>query len=218
MEETEPSSGQFNWYCGVNATETLNDFAWDLHHTLYNACFTDYLYALPHLIFVILGILVMLILGCCTKLRKRKHPYLIQFPGHNTRWVFNFVFISLTLCELGESILTNVDVYHDMPSQPHLYVPAIMSLAAALLSMIYYNQMELWSKPHMMWLLLLYWMAALGVEIVRFINLNHDIDVDATLLRFDLSIAAIVMYSFYLILEVCVIMMKVNTFWFSYNF
>ncbi|XP_038067451.1 ATP-binding cassette sub-family C member 9-like [Patiria miniata] len=207
MDTTEASP--FDWYCGANATENLASFTFDLNHTLYNACFVDLVYTLPHLIFILLGILVLFVLRCCTSIRKEQHPYLVQFPGHNIRWVLNFVLLSLTVCELGEGILTDIDVYLDTPTIPRLYVPALLSLTAALLTMIYYNQMELWSRPHMSWVLLAYWLTALGVEIIRFLNLNHDEDVNYLILRYDLTIAAIVMYFLYLMLEVWVIISKI---------
>ncbi|XP_022081112.1 ATP-binding cassette sub-family C member 8-like isoform X2 [Acanthaster planci] len=207
MDDTENSP--FDWYCGGNNTETLVNFSFDLSHTLYNACFVDLVYTVPHLVLVLVGVLVLLILGCCTRIRQEEHPYQVQFPGHNVRWVFNFLLLSLTMCELGEGVLTDVDVYRDEPTQPHLYIPAILSLSAALLTVVYYNQMELWSQPHMVWLLLLYWVMALGSEITRFLNLNHDVEVDSSLLRYDLCMAAIVMYSLYLVLEIWVIITKI---------
>ncbi|XP_038067610.1 ATP-binding cassette sub-family C member 8-like [Patiria miniata] len=207
MDTTEATP--FDWYCGANATENLASFTFDLNHTLYNACFVDLVYTLPHLIFILLGVLVLFVLRCCTSIRKEQHPYLVQFPGHNIRWVLNFVLLSLTVCELGEGILTDIDVYQDTSTIPRLYVPALLSLTAALLTMIYYNQMELWSRPHMSWLLLLYWLTALGVEIIRFLNLNHDEDVNNSIFRYDLNIAAVVMYFLYLMLEVWVIISKI---------
>ncbi|XP_038066967.1 ATP-binding cassette sub-family C member 8-like [Patiria miniata] len=200
---------EFNWYCGVNNTENLDHFTHDLNHTLYNACFVDLVYTLPHLIFILLGILVLFVLRCCTSIRRRKYTYLIPYPGHYLRWVLYIIFVLLTACELGEGLLTDLGVYHGTPTRPHLYIPAILCLTAAILSVIYYNQMELWSRPHMSWLLLVYWLSALGAEIVRFLNLDHDPLVDFALMRSDLNIAAIVVYALLVLLELNVIRTKV---------
>ena len=204
---------KFNWYCGVNNTETLDNFKWDLNHTLYNTCFTDLVYTVPHLVFIILGILVLFVIGCCTRTRKEKYHFLIQYPGHNLRWVINFVFLSLTLCELGESILSDVEVYRNEPTRPHLYIPAVLVLVAAVLTMVYYTQMEVWSRKHMSWLLLVYWMAALGGEVVRFLHFYHDLNgLDYTTLRVVLNIVAIGIYFLFLMLELNVVRKKVRSY------
>ncbi|XP_022081106.1 ATP-binding cassette sub-family C member 8-like isoform X2 [Acanthaster planci] len=201
--------GKFNWYCGVNNTETLDNLTFDLNHTLYNACFVDLAYTLPHLIFIVLGVLVLFILGCCTRIRKERHWYLIQYPGHNCRWVINFIFFSLLLCQIAEGILNELEVYNGQPTRPHLYVPAVLVFVGTILAMFYYNQMETWNRRHMAWLLLVYWALALGGEVTRLLNFLHDLGVDLTILRVDLNLAAIAIYSLFLLLELNVIRVKI---------
>ncbi|XP_071784445.1 ATP-binding cassette sub-family C member 9-like isoform X2 [Asterias amurensis] len=206
---------KFNWYCGVNNSANFDNFTWDLDHTLYNTCFTDLVYTVPHLLFILLSVLVLLILGCCTRIRKEKYPYLIQYPGHNLRWILNFIFILLLLCQIGESILTNVGLLNGTDSMtPHLYIPSVFVLVAAILSMVYYTQMEVWRHAQMSWLLLAYWLGALASEVTRFLQLSHEFDrVDYSILRVDLNLVAIGLVSLFLILELNVIRTKI--FWSS---
>ncbi|XP_022081016.1 ATP-binding cassette sub-family C member 8-like isoform X2 [Acanthaster planci] len=200
---------KLNWFCGDDNTENLINFTFDLNHTLYNACFVDLAYTLPHLAFLVLGVLVLFVLGCCTQIRRRKYTYLIPYPGHYLRWVLYILFVLLVISELGEGILTDLGVYGDLPTRPHLYVPGALSLVAALVSVVYYNQMEVWNRPGMAWLLLIYWLAALAGEVARFLNLDHDPNVDFSLMRLDLNIAALVTYALLLLFELHVIRTKV---------
>ncbi|XP_033646525.1 ATP-binding cassette sub-family C member 9-like [Asterias rubens] len=209
MEEQQVLQ-KFNWYCGVNNTVTLDNFTWDLSHTLYNTCFTDLVYTVPHLLFILLSVLVLFILGCCTRIRKEKYQYLIQYPGHNVRWIINFAFFSFLLCQVGESILTDVSVYYNEATRPHLYIPALSVFLAAILNMLYYTQMEVWSRRHMSWLLLIYWVGALGGEVTRFLHFYNEFrGVDYTILRVDLNMAAMGFYFLFLLLELNVIRVKI---------
>ncbi|XP_038067062.1 ATP-binding cassette sub-family C member 8-like isoform X2 [Patiria miniata] len=200
---------KLNWYCGINDSDNLNNFTFDVNHTLYNACFVDLIYTLSHLIFILLGVLVLFILGCCTRIRKEQYRYLIQYPGHNLRWVIYFILFTLVLSQIAESILSELEVQSWEPTRPHLYIPACFVLVASFLSMFFYNKMETWNRHHMSWLLVIYWVLALGIEVIRFLNFYHDPEVDFTLLRADLSLAAMVIYTLLLLLELNVIRVKI---------
>lgn len=63
----------------------------------------------------------------------------------------------------------------------------------------------------MSWLLLAYWLGALASEGTRFLQLSHEFDrVDYSILRVDLNLVAIGLYSLFLILELNVIRTKVS--------
>ncbi|XP_033647176.1 ATP-binding cassette sub-family C member 8-like [Asterias rubens] len=204
-----PTMEKFNWYCGVNSTVTLDNFTWDLTHTLYNTCFTDLVYTVPHLLFILLSILVLFISGCCTTLRHKKYDHLIPYPGHYLRWTVYILLMLQGVLALGESLLTVLNEPQDVPTRPHLYVPAVLALAASLLSLIYYHHVEVWNKPTMLWLLLLFWTTALGSEILRLLNYDEDADVDFTLMRALLNVSAIALYGVLLLLEINAIRCKV---------
>ena len=202
---------KFNWYCGVNNTVTLDNFTWDLSHTLYNTCFTDLVYTVPHLLFILLSILVLFISGCCTTLRHKKYDHLIPYPGHYLRWTVYILLMLQGVLALGESLLTVLNEPQDVPTRPHLYVPAVLALAASLLSLIYYHHVEVWNKPTMLWLLLLFWTTALGSEILRLLNYDEDADADFTLMRALLNVSAIALYGVLLLLEINAIRCKVGS-------
>ncbi|XP_072038843.1 ATP-binding cassette sub-family C member 9-like [Amphiura filiformis] len=199
----------FDWFCGVNSTHSLDNFDWTVNGTLENDCFTNLIYTVPHIIFTFLASLVLVVYGCCTRLRKIKHTYLLRYPGHTLFWLTYVLLLLLLICSVGEGILTDIDVHVDYPTQPQLYIPACTAVIAGLLALIYYNQMELWDVSSMIWLLFLYWVTALAVEIVRFLNMYLDDEIGLEILRFDVNIAAIVLYSVFILLALHVIRIKV---------
>ncbi|XP_072027511.1 ATP-binding cassette sub-family C member 9-like isoform X2 [Amphiura filiformis] len=200
-----PSIEKFNWYCGVNSTETetLEDFEWNRNNTIKNACFTNLIYTAPHIIFVILASLVLLVLGCATSLRKKHPRYLLPFPGHYALWVLYFPFMFGLLCALGEGLITDVEVQKDSLTQPHLYIPGIVASLGGIIALVYYHHMEVWNKKGMAWLLLLYWVTSLGAEVARFLNLYYDSEYQVDdvkfweVMRVDVSILMLVLYSLF---------------------
>ncbi|XP_072027512.1 ATP-binding cassette sub-family C member 9-like [Amphiura filiformis] len=203
MSTMAPSIEKFNWFCGVNSSETLEDFEWNRNNTIKNACFTNLIYTAPHFIFVILASFVLLVLGCATSLRKKHPRYLLQFPGHYALWVLYFPFMFGLLCALGEGLITDVEVQKDSLTQPHLYIPGIVASLGGIIALVYYHHMEVWNKKGMAWLLLLYWVTSLGAEVARFLNLYYDsqYEVDDVkfweVMRVDVSILMLVLYSLF---------------------
>ena len=201
----------FDWFCGVNSTETLHNFSWTLDDTLHNGCFTSLVYIVPHLIFIILASLILLICRLCTGLRYLKHNYLLQYPGHVVLWMLYLPLVFTLIFSIGEGILTDLDVKAGYPTQPQLYVPACFAALSGLLALMYFNMMEYWDVPHMSWLLLVYWAGALGAESVRFYHFYYEEEIDLDILRFDLNVAMMVLYSLFMLLGLHVIRTKVST-------
>ncbi len=211
-----PYIEKFEWYCGVNSTETLEDFEWDRNHTIKNACFTSLIYTAPHLIFILLASLVLLALGCCTAL-KRKHPrYLLPFPGHTALWVLYFPFIFVLLCALGEGLISDVEIQYENPTKPQLYIPGIIASFGGIIALVYYHHMEVWNKKGMTWLLLLYWITALGAEVARFLNLYYDSEYQVDDIKFwevarvDISILMMALYVLFTLISMYSIICKVR--------
>ncbi len=205
---------KFDWFCGVNSSlGNFDNFEWTVNETLKNDCFTNLIYTIPHVFFTVFASLVLLVYGCCTSLRKLKKPFLLRYPCHTPFWLLYLLLLMLLLLSVGEGILTDVDKQSGHPTQPQLYVPACTAAVAGLLVFIYYNRMEFWDIPSMIWLIFLYWVTALGAEIVRFLNLywNDDIN-NLEILRFDLNVAAMVIYTVFMLMSLHVIRIKVRTF------
>ncbi len=207
---------KFNWFCGVNSSETLKDFELDRNHTIQNACFTSLIYSAPHFIFIVSASLALLVLGCCTALRRENPRYLLPFPGHTALWVLYFPFIFVLLCALGEGVISDVEIQYDSPTKPQLYIPGILASFGGIIALVYYHHMEVWNEKGMAWLLLLYWITALGAEVTRFLNLYNDSQYEVDNIKFwevmrvDVSISMLVLYSLFAVICLYSIICKVR--------
>ena len=200
---------KFDWFCRVSSSN-FDDFEWTLNKTLRNDCFTNLIYTIPHVIFIVIASTVLFIAGCCTNLRQVKHWYLLRYPGHTLFWLTYVPFAFLLLFSVGEGIISDLETNAHKATEPQLYLPACLAVIAGLVALIYYNQMELWDSPNMIWLLFLYWVAALGGEILRCLTFIYSEEIDLDILRFDLNVVAIILYSVFVLLALHVIRVKVR--------
>lgn len=201
---------KFNWFCGKD-NETLTSFEWDVNDTMHNACFADLVYTAPHALFIVLGSLILLVVGCCTSMRKKHPSYLIPFPGHKALWVLYIPFLFGLMCSVGEGAITDLEVYKNVATQPRLYLTGVCSMVGGMIALMYYHHMEVWNKLSMAWLLLIYWATALAAEGVRFVNLyDHDADsINIELMRVDINILMLVTYSLFTLITLYLIVCKV---------
>lgn len=209
-----PGIQKFNWFCGdcnytAESCSNFDNFEWKISYTLHNACFVNLTATVPHLFFILVGSLILFTLSCCCGLRKKKSRFLIKQPGHNIRWIMNFFLFNVTMLQFGEGLITDVDANWDFPTQPFMYVAPTLAFAAAILTIIYYHLSETWRKPWMSGILLIYWLSAIGAEALRFNELyvsdkneGKDFLDSVVTLRYDLSMASMVLYSLYAILEI----------------
>lgn len=199
---------KFNWFCGVNASDNLDGFQWDPEHTVYNACYSNLVDTIPHILFLVFGSLVLFALYCCRKYEN--HSYLLKYPGHDIRWILNYFFFVFLVFQFLEGILTDLLLKEGQATEPHLYVPGCLALLAGLLAIIYTHHMEYWDLPHMSWLLEIYWFLILATSCVRLVNLVDDEGVDSEQMRYVLAISAVILYGLYWMLEINVIRAKVG--------
>ncbi|KAJ8047636.1 ATP-binding cassette sub-family C member 9 [Holothuria leucospilota] len=220
-----PAIEKFNWFCGqcnhnqsnttsasqIENCSNFDDFEWNKDHTLNNACFVNLVATLPHLLFILVGSLSLVIVACCLGRRQRKCRYLIKLPGHNVRWLLNYFLLCLSLIQFGEGLLTDLDVNKKFPTQPFMYIPGSLSLVAAILTIVYYHHFEFWQRPRMSFVLLFYWLCAIAAEVLRLLQLKDEPPLDKSLimtLRFDVTLAALVLYSLYALIELNLIRSK----------
>ncbi|XP_070558013.1 ATP-binding cassette sub-family C member 9-like [Ptychodera flava] len=194
------------WFCGANLTDFI-DFKWDVDRTLHNSCFVNLVDACVHLFFLVVASVVLVVIGCCTSLRHFKSRTLLVYPGHDLRHVIFIVAFIVLLAWVGEGILT--DVTRSGPTRPHLYIPPSLALLSCILFAIYYHYAEYWRRPTLVWLLILYWVLALGSKILVLINLVHDEATGVDILRFDVTVLLIIVYCFFFAIEVNLIRKKV---------
>nr|XP_006820964.1 PREDICTED: ATP-binding cassette sub-family C member 9-like [Saccoglossus kowalevskii] len=196
------------WFCGrSNTTDVIEDVIWNHEFTLNNACFVDLVNAAINLFYLVAASIVLIVLSCFTTLRHYFSNILLQFPGHDVRWTLSIVLWCVLLCALGEGILT--DLSRDGPTQPHLYIPQALAFLNGFIFLVYYHHMEYWNRPHLVWLLLLYWILLIGGQVITLINLDYQGATGLEVLRFDIAIVLLAMYFIYAIMEFNVIRAKI---------
>ncbi|XP_070557369.1 ATP-binding cassette sub-family C member 9-like [Ptychodera flava] len=167
----------------------------------------DIVYCGIHLCFLLLLSLALIILGCLTELRNCSSKMLIPYPGHKRKWILSTLLILVLLCGVGEGVLT--DLTRNYVTQPHFYVPQSCALLCGLTSLVYYNYLEYWKRPHLTWLLVLYWPSAVAIDVARLIKQTGDSWFDITIMRQVVILTCIVIYGCMLCLEINLIRTKI---------
>ena len=211
MARVQQANQGWQWLCGLNSTDLDSSGGFNLVNGHDNTCFVNALDFIPHLGFILLSTIVLL-LGCCTCLNKvQRSKYLIRFPGHSATWVVSILLLLLLLASLAEGILTNETYIQSWGiTQPHLYAPSVCALVSVIVSLVYYHQMEVWQVGGMAFLLLFYYAAAALTEIGRLINLLELDQGSVEITRFDLVVLKLICFVVLLTLELNIIRIKVR--------
>ncbi|XP_078620680.1 ATP-binding cassette sub-family C member 9-like [Branchiostoma floridae x Branchiostoma japonicum] len=164
-----------------------------------NECLVDTLNLIPHVGFLPLAMICAAIYGRCCR---HGNSYLdkrvwVLFPGHNARWVITFVLLFVTLCEVGEGVMSDsfTPGHH-----PHLYVPWILAFPATILAGVFYHQIEMSNVPRLLPLLGIYNILSVVFKFDRLVHLLGR-GVSLGSLRFDLAITSVILYLMLVLLE-----------------
>ncbi|XP_078700800.1 ATP-binding cassette sub-family C member 9-like isoform X2 [Branchiostoma floridae x Branchiostoma belcheri] len=164
-----------------------------------NECLVDGLNLIPHVGFLPLAVLCAALYARCCRhgnSYQDKRAWVL-FPGHHVRWVITFVLLFVTLCEVGEGVLSDsfTPGHH-----PHLYVPWILAFPATILAGAFYHQIEMSNWPRLLPLLGIYNILSV---VFKFDRLHHLVGRGVGLgsLRLDLTIASIILYLLMVLLE-----------------
>ncbi|XP_072031468.1 ATP-binding cassette sub-family C member 9-like [Amphiura filiformis] len=201
------------------ATEDENRWSWFCHETNISSeagddgaymteCTVNFAAFLLHLLFVIIACLVLIWRRWCCVFRDVTLPYLIKWPGHNTRWILSFLLVVLAIASLGEGILTEMARKEPSP-QLQFYLPACLLLIATIVSVLYYQLTENWKSPGLLWLLLAYWFFCIIINIMRITHLFQEnvAGIDAAILW--ITVLLLVSYVLLLVLELNLVTLKV---------
>ncbi|XP_022081039.1 ATP-binding cassette sub-family C member 8-like isoform X2 [Acanthaster planci] len=211
-----------SWMCGANASETevLRDrllanpdqFSDSFQKLLLNTCLIDSATAIPHALAIIFFPLVLLGIRCCANLKGvNKTRYLLKYPGHDRRWVCTFILIVTLIGSVLEGMITEVTFHHHpaKPIQPHLYLPDACAVLATILSILYNHQMEVWQRPRMAWLLVLYWLVTVAANALYLLHLAYLQLASLTIIAFDFTVITTALHVFLFLNEVNVIRLKI---------
>ena len=193
MANTTDDQSTSSWFCDAGAETEGHS-----RECLLNTC-ASFL----HLGFTLAVCLVIIWSRWCSVIETA--IYLRRWPGHMYRYLLIFTLSVLALASLGEGILRAMVRKEDM--QPQFYLPSCFLLLATVTSMIYYQLAEKWKTPHLCFLLVLYWLGCIGVNVTRIIYLAQTADIDAVILW--ISIGMTVIYVVLMMMELQVIALQV---------
>nr|XP_002731747.1 PREDICTED: ATP-binding cassette sub-family C member 9-like [Saccoglossus kowalevskii] len=128
-----------------------------------------------------------------TELRYYDYKFLLHYPGHAFKWTISGILIVVLFFSAAEGILT--DLSRNDVTNPYLYIPQMFSLLGLIISLVYYHHMEYWDRPHLAWWLLLYWIMAITGEVFAVFTMSQSIGFNYIILRLDIGIIVIILYS-----------------------
>ncbi|XP_065812757.1 ATP-binding cassette sub-family C member 8 isoform X3 [Labrus bergylta] len=170
---------------------------------LNNGCFLDALNVVPH-VFLLFITFPILFIGWGSQSSKVHihHSTWLHFPGHNLRWLLTFVLLFILVCEIAEGIVSDG---FSKSLHLHLYMPAGLAFMAGITSIIYYHNIETSNFPKLLIALLIYWVLAFIMKIIKFAKYTEH-GVGPRQLRYCITGLLMLLYGLLLAVEVNVIL------------
>ncbi|GAB1608174.1 ATP-binding cassette sub-family C member 9-like isoform X4 [Argonauta hians] len=168
---------------------------------LQNDCFIDVLNIIPHCIFLLFSVPI-LIIWSKSVIGTKKVKTWVHFRVHAFRWVVTMFLIAVNIMEIAEGLTSDA---HDPDSvNYHVFIPPCAALIGSVMSITYYHNVEIWNSPGFLLILLGYWSAAFVLRVFKLISLyrNH---MDFTDLRLDLTWIVTVVYGILIFVEMDVL-------------
>uniref|UniRef100_UPI00358FFAEC ATP-binding cassette sub-family C member 9-like n=1 Tax=Myxine glutinosa TaxID=7769 RepID=UPI00358FFAEC len=190
-------------FCGSDNNTTLAYNVGD--DVLNNGCFVDALNLVPH-VFLLFITFPILFIGWGSQSSKVQihHNTWLHFPGHNLRWILTFALLFVHVCEIAEGIQS--DGYMES-RHLHLYMPATMAFVAAMMSIVYYQNIETSNFPKLLLALLAYWVLAFSMKSIKLAKFYVH-GVGPKHLRFCITGLLVLLYSLLLMVEINVIRVR----------
>ncbi|KAJ8047637.1 ATP-binding cassette sub-family C member 8 [Holothuria leucospilota] len=193
------SSGLSHFLCGdVSTNNKSNNQSF-----LQDSCVINYVQVLPHTIFVIISISILVLMSYFCQ--KPKKPFLIRSRGHNIRWSLFLIFLILLIFQIEEGLLSDLVVSTEASSQPDLYIPAIVAFIGGVTAIVYFHHVECWQEPIMCLVLILYWACALTFDCLILINLGLTNHMSIDVMRWDMTVLRALLYAVFLFLDLVVL-------------
>nr|XP_006820253.1 PREDICTED: ATP-binding cassette sub-family C member 8-like [Saccoglossus kowalevskii] len=160
-----------------------------------------------HILFIIIASGILIVMRHFTELRYYDYKFLLRYPGHAFKWSISGILIVVSFFSVAEGILT--DLSRNDVTNPYLYIPQMLSLLGLMISLMYYHHMEYWDRPHLVWLLLLYWIMAIIGEVLAIFRVSQSIGFNYSILRLDIGIITTILYSCCAAVEINVLHKKI---------
>ncbi|XP_071807652.1 ATP-binding cassette sub-family C member 9-like [Asterias amurensis] len=198
-----------SWFCGSDPAEVGSQAVGNLQLT----CLMNGIYCIPHAVFIALAVIILIYKrffnADIETLYKTPEKLLrIRYPFHDFRMIVLLLLFLLTTIQVFEGVLTDTLVIGGS-SRPQLFVPAILSVLGTVVLVYYSDQAELWDQPKMLCLQVVYMLAAIVSEKLRFRDLRRAPGMNITILKFDLTLSMLIAYILLLMVDVFLIFNRV---------
>ena len=141
---------------------------------LKNECFVDVLNIVPHALLALVCIFVLTVWNHSV-IGKLKVTTWVHYKWHNARWIFTLGLIATILVEIVEGFMRDSEAVDDSDSTHyHTFVPACVAFLGALLSIIFYHNIEQWNSPRFLLVLLVYWPVAVVLKCLRALSIYQN--------------------------------------------
>ncbi|XP_035824447.1 ATP-binding cassette sub-family C member 9 isoform X2 [Aplysia californica] len=166
-----------------------------------NECFVDVLNIIPHALLALVCIFILTVWNHSV-IGKLKVKTWVHFQWHNARWIFTLALITTIIVEIAEGFIS--DLNDTDSTNYHAFVPACVSFLGALLSIIFYHNVEQWNSPKFLLVLLIYWPMAVVLKGLKALSIYRN-DLTVNHLKVWLALIDILFYSLLLVIELNVL-------------
>ena len=154
----------WSWFCGRTNSSLSYHMTTD---TKKFECVINADTVLLHLLFIITAFLILLLSRCCCVNYRKPSQLTPRWPGHIYRWIMAISLLLCALASIAEGILTEMARNEGGNPQLQFYLPGCMLVIAIAASLMYYQFAERWQAPRMNWLLLMYWLFCIIMNVWR---------------------------------------------------
>ncbi|KAI8739255.1 ATP-binding cassette sub-family C member 9 [Biomphalaria glabrata] len=166
-----------------------------------NECFVDVLNIIPHALLALVSIFILTVWNHSV-IGKLKVKTWVHYQCHNLRWICTLSLLATIIVEIAEGFIS--DLNDPDSTNYHAFVPACVAFLGALLSIIFYHNVEQWNSPRFLLLLLVYWPMAIVLKFLKALSIfRNDLTLDH--LKVWLAIIDITFYMILFIIELNVL-------------
>ncbi|GFR90705.1 ATP-binding cassette transporter sub-family C member 9 [Elysia marginata] len=166
-----------------------------------NECFVDVLNIIPHALLALVCIFVLTVWNHSV-IGKLKVKTWVHYQGHSLRWLCTLALITTIIVEIAEGFFS--DLKDPDSTNYHAFVPACVAFLGALLSIVYYHNVEQWNSPRFLLLLLFYWPLAGALKCIKALSIyRNNLTLDH--LKVWLALIDIIFYLMLLLIELNVL-------------
>ncbi|KAK6967355.1 ATP-binding cassette sub-family C member 9 [Biomphalaria glabrata] len=166
-----------------------------------NECFVDVLNIIPHALLALVSIFILTVWNHSV-IGKLKVKTWVHYQCHNLRWICTLSLLATIIVEIAEGFIS--DLNDPDSTNYHAFVPACVAFLGALLSIIFYHNVEQWNSPRFLLLLLIYWPMAIVLKFLKALSIfRNDLTLDH--LKVWLAIIDITFYMILFIIELNVL-------------